>query len=159
MGIAMIQALMPALIKSRFSDNVSLFMGLYVTAIMGGAAKAASFAPFVQLHRQLAHRAGNLDGAGIAGPGVLVGPTLGTAAIAPGRPRPQEAFFGNRRAWLLAIFSASVPRPTPVCWRGWRRTTWSKAGGTECRSAAGFPHGDGRVSRPDHPRYRQPPPG
>ncbi|MCT6716728.1 MFS transporter, partial [Staphylococcus aureus] len=37
-GIALIQAVMPALIKSRFSDNVSLFMGLYVTAIMGGAA-------------------------------------------------------------------------------------------------------------------------
>ena len=28
MGIAMIQAVMPALIKSRFSHNVSLFMGL-----------------------------------------------------------------------------------------------------------------------------------
>ena len=48
-GIAMIQALMPALIKSRFSDNVSLFMGLYVTAIMGGAALAAAFSPFVQV--------------------------------------------------------------------------------------------------------------
>ncbi|MFD7840702.1 MFS transporter, partial [Streptomyces sp. NPDC059761] len=40
-GIAMIQALMPALIKSRFSDNVSLFMGLYVTEFMGGAAIAS----------------------------------------------------------------------------------------------------------------------
>ena len=46
-GIALIQALMPALIKSRFRDNVSLFMGLYVTSIMGGAAIAASFAPLV----------------------------------------------------------------------------------------------------------------
>lgn len=45
-GIALIQALMPALIKSRFADNVSLFMGLYVTSIMGGAAIAASFAPW-----------------------------------------------------------------------------------------------------------------
>ena len=46
-GIALIQALMPVLIKSRFRDNVSLFMGLYVTSIMGGAAIAASFAPLV----------------------------------------------------------------------------------------------------------------
>ncbi|MEE4753604.1 cyanate transporter [Pseudomonas alliivorans] len=47
LGIAMIQALMPALIKSRFKDNVSLCMGLYVTAIMGGAAIAASFSPLM----------------------------------------------------------------------------------------------------------------
>lgn len=32
-GIALIQALMPALIKSRFSDHVALCMGLYVTSI------------------------------------------------------------------------------------------------------------------------------
>ncbi len=43
-GIALIQALMPALIKSRFSDHVALCMGLYFTSIMGGAAIAASFA-------------------------------------------------------------------------------------------------------------------
>ncbi|AHG41744.1 MFS transporter [Pseudomonas syringae CC1557] len=47
LGIAMIQALMPALIKSRFKANVSLCMGLYVTAIMGGAAIAASFSPLI----------------------------------------------------------------------------------------------------------------
>ncbi|RMS83877.1 Cyanate transport protein cynX [Pseudomonas savastanoi] len=47
LGIALIQALMPALIKSRFKANVSLCMGLYVTAIMGGAALAASFSPVV----------------------------------------------------------------------------------------------------------------
>ncbi|CAM3403771.1 MFS transporter [Pseudomonas floridensis] len=47
LGIAMIQALMPALIKSRFKAHVSLCMGLYVTAIMGGAAIAAAFSPLV----------------------------------------------------------------------------------------------------------------
>ena len=49
-GIALIQALMPSLIKARFSDNVALCMGLYVTSIMGGAAIAASFAPLVMVH-------------------------------------------------------------------------------------------------------------
>ncbi|MBD8494167.1 cyanate transporter [Pseudomonas syringae] len=47
LGIAMVQALMPTLIKTRFKDHVSLCMGLYVTAIMGGAALSASLAPSV----------------------------------------------------------------------------------------------------------------
>ncbi|MFC6337444.1 MFS transporter [Pseudomonas sp. CCM 7891] len=105
LGIAMIQALMPALIKSRFSDNVSLFMGLYVTAIMGGAALAASFSPFVQVQT------------GSWRIGLAIWAMLAVLALVfwyaqrsalPPLPQaglgPQEAFFGNRRAWLLAIF-------------------------------------------------------
>ncbi|WP_350616366.1 cyanate transporter [Pseudomonas sp. HY7a-MNA-CIBAN-0227] len=104
-GIAMIQALMPALIKSRFSDNVSLFMGLYVTAIMGGAALAASFSPFVQVQT------------GSWRIGLAIWAVLAVLALVfwyaqrsalPPLPQtaagPQESFFGNRRAWLLAIF-------------------------------------------------------
>ncbi|HHW2502102.1 TPA: MFS transporter, partial [Pseudomonas aeruginosa] len=37
LGIALIQALMPALIKARFGARTPLCMGLYVTAIMAGA--------------------------------------------------------------------------------------------------------------------------
>lgn len=104
-GIAMIQALMPALIKSRFSTNVSLFMGLYVTAIMGGAALAASFSPLVQVHT------------GSWRIGLAIWAVLALLALVfwyaqrsamPPLPQtgssPQEAFFGNGRAWLLAIF-------------------------------------------------------
>lgn len=40
LGIALIQALMPALIKARFGARTPLCMGLYVTAIMAGAAPA-----------------------------------------------------------------------------------------------------------------------
>ncbi|MGV8776382.1 MFS transporter, partial [Pseudomonas aeruginosa] len=40
LGIALIQALMPALIKARFGARTPLCMGLYVTAIMAGAALA-----------------------------------------------------------------------------------------------------------------------
>ncbi|KPW39673.1 MFS transporter [Pseudomonas coronafaciens pv. atropurpurea] len=47
LGVAIIQALMPALIKARFKSHVSLCMGLYVTAIMGGAAIAASLSPLI----------------------------------------------------------------------------------------------------------------
>ncbi|REF28604.1 CP family cyanate transporter-like MFS transporter [Xenorhabdus cabanillasii] len=47
MGIALIQALVPKIIKSRFSHSIELFMGVYVTAIMGGAALAASASPYL----------------------------------------------------------------------------------------------------------------
>ncbi|MGF6125843.1 CP family cyanate transporter-like MFS transporter [Pseudomonas frederiksbergensis] len=104
-GIALIQAVMPALIKSRFSDNVSLFMGLYVTSIMGGAAIAASFSPFV------------LAQTGSWRMGLAIWALLALLALGfwfaqrsaipqlPAAPKGrQESFIGNSRAWLLAIF-------------------------------------------------------
>ncbi|VVM51689.1 putative transporter YycB [Pseudomonas fluorescens] len=104
-GIAMIQALMPALIKSRFSDNVSLFMGLYVTAIMGGAALAASFSPFVQLHTG-SWRIGLAIWAALALLALVF--WYAQRSAMPPLPQagsgPQESFVGNRRAWLLAVF-------------------------------------------------------
>lgn len=105
LGIALIQAVMPALIKSRYADNVSLFMGLYVTSIMGGAALAASFSPFV-LTQTGSWRIG------LAIWALLALLALGCwyaqrAAVTPlpGAPvRQQASFFSNSRAWLLAIF-------------------------------------------------------
>ncbi|SDV01833.1 cyanate transporter [Pseudomonas mucidolens] len=104
-GIALIQALMPALIKSRFSDNVSLFMGLYVTAIMGGAALAASFSPFVQMQTG-SWRIGLAIWAVLAVLALVF--WYAQRSVLPPLPQArdaaQESFFGNRRAWLLAIF-------------------------------------------------------
>ena len=104
-GIAIIQALMPALIKSRFSANVSLFMGLYVTAIMGGAALAASFAPFVQVQTG-SWRIGLAIWAVLAVLALVC--WCAQRAVLPPLPQAgaeaQASFFGNRRAWLLAIF-------------------------------------------------------
>lgn len=105
LGIALIQAVMPALIKSRFADNVSLFMGLYVTSIMGGAAIAASFSPFV-LTQTGSWRIGLSIWA------VLALLALGCwyvqrSSIAPlpeAASRHHETFSSNARAWLLAIF-------------------------------------------------------
>ncbi len=105
LGIAMIQALMPAMIKARYSDNVSLFMGLYVTAIMGGAALAASFSPFVQVQTG-SWRSGLAIWAVLA----LVALVFWSAqrsALAPlpqATGGPQTSFLANGRAWLLAIF-------------------------------------------------------
>ncbi|WP_085648595.1 MULTISPECIES: cyanate transporter [unclassified Pseudomonas] len=103
-GIALIQALMPALIKSRFPDNVALCMGLYVTSIMGGAALAASFAPWVLM------QTGNWR-AGLAVWAILALLAIpvwwATRATSPETTRAavrKESFFTNSRAWLLAIF-------------------------------------------------------
>ena len=104
-GIALIQALMPALIKSYFRDNVSLFMGLYVTAIMGGAALAASFSPFIQVQTG-SWRIGLAIWAVLAVLALLFWYAQRAALppLPPAGAGPQESFFGNRRAWLLAIF-------------------------------------------------------
>ena len=103
-GIALIQALMPVLIKSRFGDNVSLFMGLYVTSIMGGAAIAASFAPLV-MARTASWRIGLAIWAALAVAALLFWYAQRSALPAPAASsQVRSTFVGNARAWLLAIF-------------------------------------------------------
>ncbi|MBK3467070.1 cyanate transporter [Pseudomonas sp. MF6776] len=103
-GIALIQALMPAFIRSRFPDNVALCMGLYVTSIMGGAAIAASFAPLV-MSRTGSWRVGLAIWAGLALLALLfwwaqrVNTPRGSAPAVR-----KQSFFTHSRAWLLAIF-------------------------------------------------------
>jgi CP family cyanate transporter-like MFS transporter len=103
-GIALIQALMPALIKSRFPNHMAVCMGLYVTSIMGGAALAASFAPMVM------GVTGNWR-SGLAIWAVLASLALvfwwsqrrSLSATAATTTR-KDSFYNNSRAWLLAIF-------------------------------------------------------
>lgn len=103
-GIALIQALMPALIKSRFSDNVAVCMGLYVTSIMGGAAIAASFAPLVMTQTG-SWRTGLAIWAALAVLALLFWTAQRkTTLTLPAQARRGESFFANSRAWLLAIF-------------------------------------------------------
>ena len=103
-GIALIQALMPALIKSRFSDNVSVCMGLYVTSILGGAAIAASFAPLVMM-RTGSWRMGLAIWAVLALVALLVWLVQRSGMpIRSAQAQRNESFFANSRAWLLAIF-------------------------------------------------------
>lgn len=103
-GIALIQALIPALIKSRFADNVALCMGLYVTSIMGGAALAASLAPLVMV-QTVSWRSGLAIWAILALLAIVFWwfqrrQQLSTE-MAVAR---KDSFFANSRAWLLAIF-------------------------------------------------------
>ncbi|WKV85159.1 cyanate transporter [Pseudomonas sp. B24_DOA] len=100
-GIALIQALMPVLIKSRFPDNVALCMGVYVTSIMGGAAIAASFAPLV-LAQAGSWRVGLAIWAALALIALLVWCLQPAQTVS--RVTQRESFITRRRAWLLAIF-------------------------------------------------------
>ncbi|EGH43747.1 major facilitator transporter, partial [Pseudomonas syringae pv. pisi str. 1704B] len=105
LGIALIQALMPALIKSRFEANVSLCMGFYVTAIMGGAALAASFSPLV------------MSSSGSWRVGLAVWSLMALLALyfwwaqrhvlrsdASTAAGLRQTFFHMPRAWMLGIF-------------------------------------------------------
>jgi len=103
-GIALIQALMPALIKSRFADNVAVCIGLYVTSIMGGAAIAASFAPLV-LTQTGSWRSGLAIWAILALLAfVLWWSQRGHLTSTVPTAARKDWFFANSRAWLLAIF-------------------------------------------------------
>lgn len=103
MGIALIQALMPVLIKSRFPDHVALCMGLYVTSIMGGAALAASFSPLV-LGQTGSWRIGLAIWAALSLLALLVWWTQSIPSSLQITPVGKESFTRNSRAWLLAIF-------------------------------------------------------
>ncbi|MFJ5254654.1 cyanate transporter [Pseudomonas sp. NPDC088414] len=103
MGIALIQALMPVLIKSRFPDHVALCMGLYVTSIMGGAALAASFSPLVLLQTG-SWRIGLAIWAALALLALLVWWTQSIPSSIQNTPVGKESFTRNSRAWLLALF-------------------------------------------------------
>jgi len=103
MGIALIQALMPVLIKSRFPEHVALCMGLYVTSIMGGAALAASFSPLV-LGQTGSWRIGLAIWAALSLLALLVWWTQSTPSSLQITPVGKESFTRNSRAWLLALF-------------------------------------------------------
>ncbi|WP_206240547.1 MFS transporter [Novosphingobium terrae] len=101
-GIAIVQALMPSLLRHHAGDRAPAMMGLYSTAIMGGAALASFAAP------RIASTQGWLVATGIwALPAVLA-----IAAWWLASPPPQKApqgstatrIWGNRRAWRLLGF-------------------------------------------------------
>lgn len=103
-GIALIQVLVPGLIKRRFSAHVALFMGLYSAALMGGGGLAALLSP------HLASAAGHWQvGLWVWGlPAVLTlllwlkTPWQVAQARVPGQGLSR--FVRNRRAWLLALY-------------------------------------------------------
>ena len=109
MGIALVQALMPAFIKGRFGDRAGTLMGLYSTGIMGGAAFAAALSPSV------AEQWGWAPAQAMwAVPALLaVGLWLACCGPGPAAAAAQPADDGDSavvtvwrspRAWLLMLF-------------------------------------------------------
>ncbi|AZC79386.1 CynX/NimT family MFS transporter [Pseudomonas chlororaphis] len=102
-GVALIQALVPALIKRQFQQRVALAMGIYSASLMGGGGLAALLSPHVATH--FAHWQ--------AGLGVWLLPALAAlllwwllpfAGSGQRLNAPSISLWRNRRAWLLALY-------------------------------------------------------
>lgn len=100
-GIGLIQALMPALIKRHFAANAGTLMALFTTGIMAGAAlAAATAAPLADARGLGMTLAIPMIPAVIALLLWLVTLRPGVPSITP--PRPKTAL--SCRAWLLMVF-------------------------------------------------------
>ncbi|MGY2293581.1 CynX/NimT family MFS transporter [Pseudomonas sp. SDO528_S397] len=106
-GVALIQALVPAMIKREFRQRVPLAMGVYSASLMGGGGLAALLSPVVATQFQQWQ----------AGLGIWLLPALGAlllwACLPLGAPKSAQVaptFKGlrNRRAWLLALYFGLV---------------------------------------------------
>ena len=107
-GVALIQALVPALIKRQFQQRVALAMGVYSASLMCGGGFAALLSP------QLASHFANWQ----VGLGLWVLPAMAAlllwlclplgAGRRNGPPAPRAGLWSNRRAWLLALYFGLV---------------------------------------------------
>jgi CP family cyanate transporter-like MFS transporter len=104
LGIALIQVLVPGLIKRRFVGRVALAMGVYSAALMSGGGLAAWFSP--RLANSFGHWQVGL--AVWALPAVLAlllwlqTPWRGAQALSS--EQRLSRFIRNKRAWTLALY-------------------------------------------------------
>ncbi|SFU16633.1 CynX/NimT family MFS transporter [Pseudomonas marincola] len=104
LGIALIQVLVPGMIKRQFVGGVALAMGVYSASLMGGGGLAALISP------RLAHSFGHWQ----VGLWVWLIPALLAFVLWLKMPwhTPHslaqklswKTFIGNRRAWALAVY-------------------------------------------------------
>ncbi|AXK38979.1 cyanate transporter [Crenobacter cavernae] len=105
-GVAAIQALMPGVAKRWFPERVTLAMGLYSAALVGGGALGALASPWLASH------GGWRLGLAVWSPMALFALVLWlirapvALPVAVGGPVPVSVmrFFRNRRAWQLAAY-------------------------------------------------------
>lgn len=107
MAIAMIQTLLPAIIKARFAEKTPLIMGFYVTAIMSGAAIAAISTPLMASSLSWRMSLGSWVFLALFALFIwcwqLKTPKAASQAMAPA---PALSFWRNKRSWQLAVFFA-----------------------------------------------------
>ncbi|WP_240795151.1 MFS transporter [Pseudomonas oryzihabitans] len=101
-GIALVQALIPAYIRRCYPQRTSTLMGLYTTGIMGGAALAAATAA------PLAERLGWAPGLALWTLPVLLALVTWLALARPDAPVstavPRAQPWRSRQAWVLLAF-------------------------------------------------------
>ncbi|HDR9052770.1 TPA: MFS transporter [Burkholderia vietnamiensis] len=115
LGIAMVQALLPAFVKTHFATRIGGAMGIYSTSIMGGAVLASVVAPLAAARWEwpmalagwalpaavaalvwpLASRGGDGRGAVTGSPRAAQAQPVRTSQLRPSR---------SPRAWRLALF-------------------------------------------------------
>lgn len=109
LGIALVQAFMPSIIKQHWPTQTASYMGIYISAIMAGAALSAAIAPQILHLSSLAWALGSW--------GILALPTLWlflrmvprqqpASPAHTSAPQPGLPFKAHRspRAWRLAAF-------------------------------------------------------
>ncbi|MBM7060766.1 CynX/NimT family MFS transporter [Pseudomonas sp. UL073] len=131
-GVAIIQALVPGVIKRWFPDRVPSAMGLYSASLMAGGGTAAVLAPIVAVrfeHWQ--------SGLGIWAIPALLGIALWwwlrPREVQPNSAAPVgEHWFASRRAWLLALYFGLINGgyTSMVAWLPlyYRQLGWSAEG-------------------------------
>ncbi|MBO9579733.1 MAG: cyanate transporter [Sphingobium sp.] len=99
-GVAIIQAVLPGLIKRDFPQRVAIVMGLYSAMLMGGGALGAQATPLLA----------QLSGSWRVGLAALAAPAIAALALVPVLPRDDpsraargtmSALLGRPRIWLL----------------------------------------------------------
>lgn len=101
LGIGLVQTLMPGFIKMHFPSHVERLMGLYITAIMGGAALAALVSPAVLPYTGWQYALGMW--AIPAGLGLLLWLASTRGAHDPAvSPQATPGVIRQPRAWTLA---------------------------------------------------------
>lgn len=101
-GIAIVQALMPAVIRLRAGARSASLMGLYSTGIMGGALVSSTLSPWVAPSLGWAGALGIWVVPALAGLAIWWGATDASDAVpSAAAPRPVHR---DRRAWLLLAF-------------------------------------------------------
>ncbi|BBU27985.1 MFS transporter [Burkholderia sp. THE68] len=110
-GVAVIQALLPGVMKTRFAARLPFAMGLYSASIMAGGGLGASITP--ALASRVSWQAGLAFWAMPALLALAVWMLLMRADALPRvsstrNAKPMPSLFLNRRAWTLGIFFGLV---------------------------------------------------
>lgn len=127
-GVAIIQALVPGIVKRWFPQRVPMALGLYSSSLMAGGGIAATLSP------RIAHVADWHAGLGVWALPALAALVLWMTvrpreAVAPAQQGAVLNFFGNRRAWLLAVYfgAANAGYTSMIAWLPmfYRQLGWS----------------------------------